>query len=236
MEIGGFQKYTLIDYPQKISSTVFVKDCNFRCPFCYNPELVFNKTPQISEEEIFSYLKQRKKFIDAVVICGGEPLLQKDLPEFCKKIKKLNFLIKIDTNGSQPEMLQTLIDNNLVDYIAMDIKTRLEEESYNKASGIKVDIKAIKKSIKLIRNQSKRNSYFDYEFRTTVVPTIIDEQDIITIAKELKGSKKYVLQQFINNKPMINQQFQNIKPYSKEVFEKFLKLVKPYFKEVELRA
>ncbi|UZE94128.1 MAG: anaerobic ribonucleoside-triphosphate reductase activating protein [Candidatus Pacearchaeota archaeon] len=231
MIIGGFQKVTLIDYPKKISSTIFVQGCNFRCPFCYNPQLVLKKVPAISEEEIFSYLEKRKRFIDAVVICGGEPTIYNDLPEFCKKIKELGFLIKIDTNGSNPEMLQTLIKNKLVDYIAMDIKTTIKQDDYERVAQRIIDIEQIKQSIEIIK-QIK-----NYEFRTTCVPGIITEEKLMEIAQYLKESqanKLFSLQQFQPQNTLI-EHYEKIEPYTKQELKKFQKALKPYFEQIHLR-
>lgn len=231
MMIGGFQKVTLIDFPKKIASTVFVQNCNFRCPFCYNSELVFQKTPLIPEKEIFTYLEKRKNLIDGVVIGGGEPTIHKDLPNFCKKLKDMGFLIKLDTNGAEPEMLQELIKNNIVDYVAMDIKTALTQEEYDKASGSNTPLEKIKQSINLIKQLK------DYEFRTTCVPGIITKEILIEIAQYLKSrqaNKKYVLQQFLSQKT-INKNYQTTS-YSKQELEDMKKTVEPYFDSVELRA
>jgi pyruvate formate lyase activating enzyme len=213
MLIKGLQKTTLIDYPDEVACTVFLFGCNFRCPFCYNISLVDkslkdeNKT--ISEEELFNFLRNRRKLLDAVCITGGEPLMNKDLPELLSSIKQLGYKIKIDTNGSKPKMLKLLIENKLVDYIAMDIKS--SEAGYNEASGVIVDIDAIKHSIDIIIN-----SQLDYEFRTTIVPGLHVKDDILKIAQMIKGAKLYVIQQFkpektlgnIQKKPFIHEQLQ----------------------------
>jgi pyruvate formate lyase activating enzyme len=136
MKIGGLQKTTLIDYPKKIACTVFLMGCNFRCHFCYSAELVLpekiKKQPEISEKYFFNFLKERREYLEGVVICGGEPTIHSDLPEFLTKIKKIGYAIKLDTNGSNPLMLQKLISLNLIDYIAMDIKAPLDEKKYQK--------------------------------------------------------------------------------------------------------
>jgi pyruvate formate lyase activating enzyme len=205
MNIGGLQKVTLVDYPGEIACAVFLSGCNFRCPWCHNPELVWpekiKKHPKISEKTFFSFLKQRKGLLDGVCITGGEPTIYKNLPGFIKKIKKLGFLVKLDTNGSNPEMLKKLINNRLIDYVAMDVKAPLKNQNYNKAIGAKVDLTKIKKSIELIKN-----SGLDYEFRTTVLPKIHKDEDIINIAKYLKGTKIYYLQPYRKpNLKIINQ-------------------------------
>lgn len=233
MLIYGLQKISLIDYPDKICAVIFTQGCNFRCKFCYNPELVLNNNQQsiIEQKEIFEFLKTRKKLIDGVCITGGEPTLHKDLPEFLDKIKRMEFLIKLDTNGTNPEMLKKLIQEKLVDYIAMDIKTFLEWERYKKIIGIDFPkiFSKIKQSIKIIINFS------DYEFRTTVVPNLVKQEDIISIAKQIKGAKRYFLQQFVLSKKMIDEKYKKIKPYSKEVLEKMHEKAKKYVKKVEIR-
>lgn len=229
MKIGGFQKLTLIDYPGKIASTIFTIGCNFRCPFCYNSELVKETAKEIPVESILSYLKQKKQFLDAVVICGGEPTIQQDLPEFCKKLKKLGFLVKIDTNGSNPEMLKKLISKNLVDYIAMDIKTALTEKY--KVVGNASDPGKIKKSINIIKNLK------NYEFRITCVPGLVTEKDLFNIAafaKENKANRLLYLQQF-QPKNTLNKEFEKIKPYSEQQFLKFKEKLVPFFNKVKIR-
>jgi len=139
LTIKGLQKTTLVDYPNKVACTIFLPRCNFRCGFCYNKDLVidYDRLPSIQEEEIINFLKEKKKWLDGVVFTGGEPTLHRELPNFIKKIKEMGFLVKIDTNGTNPKMLKELIDNNIVDYIAMDIKAPLEK--YDKITGVNVD-------------------------------------------------------------------------------------------------
>lgn len=194
MLIGGIQKMTLIDYPAKVAAIVFTIGCNFRCRFCYNTRLVepkfFKKNEIISEKEIFDFLKTRVGKLDAVVITGGEPTLQKDLILFVKKIKKMGFLVKLDTNGTDPKTLKKLLDQKLLDYVAMDIKNELNKADYKKIIQVDIDIDLIKESIELLRN-----SNIGYEFRTTVAPGI-SKENILNIAKAIKGSDKYYLQEF----------------------------------------
>jgi len=233
IEIGGIEKSTLIDYPGRIACTVFLIGCNFRCPFCYSSELVLPEKiklqPRISQKDFFKFLKERQGLIDGVVICGGEPTISKDLPEFIRKIKKLGFLIKLDTNGSNPEMLKKLIKEGIIDYVAMDIKAPLESQKYNRGVGVKVDLNKIKKSIEIIKN-----SGVDYEFRTTVVPTIHTKEDIIQIAKEISPAKKYYLQNFRPEKT-IDPTFEKIKPYPKEFLLEIKKEIEKFFEVCEIR-
>ncbi len=179
MLIGGLQKMTLIDYPDKIACTVFVAGCNFRCPWCYSRELVLpekiKKQPCITEKEFFDFLKSRQGLLEGVVVCGGEPCLNKKLPRFVKKIKDLGYAVKIDTNGSNPDILKYLIDKRLIDYVAMDIKS--PKEKYQKITAKKLNIKNIEKSILLLLENK-----VDYEFRTTIIPGLFEKKDIIKIA------------------------------------------------------
>jgi len=231
IEIGGLQKTTLIDYPGKVACTVFLIGCNFRCPFCYSSELVLPERiklqPRIPEKEFFDFLEERKGLLEGVVICGGEPTIHKDLPKFIKKNKKIGYLIKLDTNGSNPEMLKQLTAEGLVDYVAMDIKA--PKEKYDKATGVKVKIRDIEKSIDILK-QGK----IEYEFRTTVVPTIHLKEDVIEIAKWLSPAKKYFLQNFRPEKT-INSEFKKIKPYSEDFLIEIQKEISPYFEVCEVR-
>ncbi len=225
--IKGLQKLSLIDFEPHTVATVFVGGCNFRCGFCHNPDLVlhFKDLKTIKEEEVLSFLEKRKKWLDGVCITGGEPTLYTDLPFFISKIKEKSFLVKLDTNGYNPAMIKRLIDGKLLDYIAMDIKTSLDD--YETVVCVKVDINQIKKSIELIKN-----SGIDYEFRTTVVPGLITKENIMKIGKLLNGSKKYVLQNFRPNRDMIENRFKNIKPYSQKEIEDMKKGIKDFFREV----
>lgn len=228
--LKGIQKTSMIDYPGKISTILFVGNCNMRCPFCQNPDLILNfeSLPTLDENEILNFLKKRKKWIDGVCITGGEPLIYSDIPELLKKIKNLGFLIKLDTNGLNPNLLKKIIDEKLVDYIAMDIKS--DKEHYFKAAGVKVDMEKINKSIGLIKN-----SGVDYEFRSTIVPDFFNEEIIENIGEWLKQIRKFVLQQFRSTLPLLDKSFEEKKPYKKDVFEKFKRILEKYAKEVEIR-
>ena len=238
MTIGGLQKLTLIDYPGKVAATAFLFGCNFRCPYCHNPELVYSKSgegqPQIKESDFFKFLKERAGFLDGICITGGEPTIHSDLPKFIQKIKKNGFFIKLDTNGTNPDMLKELIENNLVDFVAMDIKTSIAKY---KKFGAEHEVSQIQKSVNIIRNSDK-----DYEFRTTVAPEIVDEKDIEEIGRWLKGSKKIALQQFRPASPaggpekVLDLSFQNTKPYSLQELEKMVKILEPHIGAVELRT
>ncbi|MDD3614220.1 MAG: anaerobic ribonucleoside-triphosphate reductase activating protein [Candidatus Pacebacteria bacterium] len=223
MEIGGLQKTTLIDYPGKIACTVFLIGCNFRCPFCYSAELVLPEKikdqPRIDEKDFFRFLKERREYLQGVVVCGGEPTIHSDLPDFLAKIKKMGYFVKLDTNGTQPQVLKSLIDKKLVDYIAMDIKAPLDDR-YDRATGVHVDITKIKASIELIKQGS-----IDYEFRTTVVPTLHSLEDILTIARQLAPAKRFYLQNFRPEKTL-DEKFLSIKPFAEEELEKIAEQIR----------
>lgn len=241
MRIGGLQKNTLIDYPGKIGTVIFTTACNFRCPFCYATELVLpqkiKKQPQISEDYFFSFLKGKKGMIEGVVICGGEPTLQKDLLLFIKKIKKLGFLVKLDTNGYLPNILEKIIKGKLVDYIAMDIKA--SKEKYKKYVGKNLEISKIEKSIKLL---SSKGNTINYEFRTTLAPGI-KKEDILKIVKWIRKlnkknsteKPKYFLQEFSGTKEIINPKIKDLPVLKKEEIKEIIKKITPNFVICKLR-
>ena len=229
-KIKGYQGTSLIDYPDKISSIVFTGGCNFRCPFCHNPELVL-KIEQIDDippKSILQKLNKRKNFIDAVVITGGEPLLYQDISLFIKEIKKMGFLVKIDTNGSFPEKLKELINSENVDFIAMDIKSSFKH--YNKAAGADIDTQKISESINSLLNFSG-----DYEFRITAVPGLVDKEDIIDIRERIKGAKKVVLQQF-RNKITLDPSYREIAPYTPQQLKEMGTLFSDFVERIEYRG
>jgi pyruvate formate lyase activating enzyme len=191
------------------------------------PEYIENQ-PGLSQKDFFFFLKEKKGLVDACVICGGEPTINPDIKEFIKKIKDLGFLVKLDTNGYLPEKLRELIDEKLVDYIAMDIKAPLED--YSKATGINVDVSQIKKSIELIKN-----SGIDYEFRTTIVPTIHTKESIIKMAKEIGPAKRYFLQAFHGEKETINPELSKLKPFPEEELKEIVKEISSLFEVVKTR-
>ncbi len=202
MRIGGFQEFTLIDYPGKVAAVVFTQGCNFRCPYCHNCELALPERFQdlIPEEEIFSFLRQRVGKLEGLVITGGEPTLQNDLAAFIQQVKSLGYLVKLDTNGSRPDVIENLIQRRLIDFIAMDIKASLER--YDKVTGVKVDREAILKSVQLIRN-----SNVDYEFRTTLVLPLHKniEGELTKIHSLMEGSRRYRLQKFTPSEKVMDQ-------------------------------
>ena len=210
MKIPYFQKFSLIDYPGKISAIIFTQGCNFRCPYCHNPELVNPElfTETLEEEAIFSFLRKRKNKLDAVVITGGEPTLQPDLMEFAEKIKEMGYLVKLDTNGSNPELLRKLINRALVDYVAMDVKSQLDESSYCKVTQSPNMLGEVKKSIRILLEGEIK-----YEFRTTVVPTIHQREDILKLAMELNGADRLRIQNFRPSDTIIDPALKKIKPF-----------------------
>jgi len=230
IRIGGLQKTTLLDYPDKIAAAVFLVGCNFRCPYCHNPELVMPnpKMELIKENDFFKFLKSRKNILEGVCVSGGEPLLQKDLPEFLHKIKSLGYLIKLDTNGYFPDKLRKMIKQNLIDYIAMDIKA--SEDKYEEASGIKVNIGLIKKSIKLIMN-----SKIPYEFRTTGLPRLHSLAEMKKIAKMIKGAELYSLQRF-NPGKTLDKSWQKEKSYTDKELADLRKVLLKYVKICQIRG
>jgi len=235
MIIGGFQKLTLIDYPGKIATTVFTLGCSFRCPFCHNPELVNLRLAhnEESEKEFFAFLRKRKGKLDGVCITGGEPTIQPDLIDFIKKIKKLGFLVKLDSNGTRPDVLKKVIDAKLVDFIAMDIKN--QPKKYLKTAGIVETRHAssmldrIKLSVGLIMS-----SGIPYEFRTTVVPGIHTEKDFEEIAKWIKGAKAYYLQEYREGKILDNKLKKKTKG-KKINLEKIMKDIEGNFGKMGIR-
>ena len=229
MKIGGLQKTSLLDYPDTISAIVWTVGCDFRCPFCYNKDIVLGNVEPISEDEVLSFLKKRFGMLEGLVISGGEPLMQKDIVEFCEKVKKIGYLIKIDTNGMHPEKLKELIDKNLVDYIAMDVKA--PKKKYDKLTNIRTNIKKIEKSIEIIKN-----STVDYEFRTTIIPELLTNQDIMDIAKWLKRAKRFYIQQFKVDTPLISPKLSKAKPYAKEELIKIHEDIKLCFETCEVRG
>jgi pyruvate formate lyase activating enzyme len=231
MILGGLQKLTLIDYPGHIAATVFTVGCNFRCPFCHNPELVLGSVYSASgvlEKEFFELLENRKGKLEGVCITGGEPTVQPDLIEFIRKIKNLGFKVKLDTNGTRPDVLRHLFAEKLLDFVAMDIKSSQME--YNKTTNSQVDIERIKLSVDLIRN-----SGVDYELRTTVVPGLHEEKDFEEIGKWLTGAKKYVLQAFEDKGKILDPHLLKKTKGKKLDLEKIAKNMKKYFGKVEIR-
>jgi len=227
----GIQKTTLIDYPKQVACTLFLPKCNFRCGFCYNPQLVLEKETgvTISEREALSFLCERKGFLDAVCITGGEPTLHAGLLGFCKKLKKRGLLVKVDTNGSMPDVLRRLIGAKAVDYIAMDIKA--SPGRYSEAAGVKVDMEKIRESAGLIMK-----SGVEYEFRTTVLPSLHTEADLVEIGTWLNGARQFFLQQFNPNVPLLEKSLGGSGTYSEKELSAFAESLRGFFGSVGVRG
>lgn len=193
MKIGGLQKLTLIDFPGQIAAVVFVQGCNFRCPYCHNPELVDPKqfVEPLEEKEVLSFIESRKGKLTGVAITGGEPCIQAGLIDFIKKVKAMGFLVKLDTNGTRPDVLKHVIDNDLVDFIAMDVKAPIEKYAdVTKVEGFEESVKAC---IGLIID-----SGIKHEFRTTIARSLLDDNDILKIRELIGNDKTYRTQDFVN--------------------------------------
>ena len=229
MKIIGFQKLTLLDYPGKTACTVFTAGCNLRCPFCHNRDLVMppSDAQTYSEEEIIAYLSKRKGLIDGICITGGEPMLMKDLPEFCAKLKDLGIAVKIDTNGFFPAQLKYIVNNKLCDYVAIDVKNCFER--YNETIGVKfADVSKVKESIDFLKK-----SYIDYEFRTTVCKNFHTYDDLKQIAMLIGDEQKYFLQSFVDSGAIIGQ---NIEGYSPSEMKDMAARLRIYCNKIEVRG
>ncbi|MBQ8592371.1 MAG: anaerobic ribonucleoside-triphosphate reductase activating protein [Lachnospiraceae bacterium] len=229
MQICGFNKTTLLDYPEHIAATIFTGGCNFRCPFCQNGGLVLHPEDYVSTtpEEILAFLQKRKGILSGVCITGGEPTLQSDLAPFIESIKKLGYLIKLDTNGYQPDVIQYLYEKGLIDYIAMDIKNSLTH--YVQTTGLpSLDTKKIQLSVEYIMQ-----SGIDYEFRTTVVKELHAMEDFIEIKNWIAGCKRYYLQSYVDSEHVICRQFH---AYSKEELLTFTDVLKEQIPNTFLRG
>ena len=232
MVLGGLQKNSLIDYPGKVSCVLFFSGCNFNCPYCHNPDLARGRSlcpVLLDETAVFDFLQRRKGFLDGVVISGGEPTLQKDLLVLCEKIKELGYSIKLDTNGSRPQVIRRLIDEGLVDYIAMDIKT--DPCRYSPLIVENSNPDHIISSIQTIME-----SPLAYEFRTTCVKPIVDSHDVKKIAKIIKGATLYALQHFHNSRVLHPEFFREIKPdYSEDELMRLKAIAEPLVKKCIVR-
>ena len=228
MQIGGIQRFSSIDFPGRIASVLFTVGCNFRCPFCHNPELVVGPFPSIPEDIIFAFLKSRVGQLDGVVISGGEPTLHHDLTEFITKIKDLGFEIKLDTNGTNPTVLQELLNKNVLDYVAIDIKHTWEK--YNTITRVNLDVESIKKSVNILIN-----SNIEYEFRTTVIQSIHTLDDIVEISENIRGAKVYAVQEFIPTKTL-DENFSKYTAFDKNDFENIRKKIEGNVEKFIIRA
>ncbi len=238
MNIYGFQKTTLLDYPEHVAATIFTGGCNFRCPFCHNGELVLGigsgeaaesgkGVEGIPEEEVFSYLEKRRGILEGVCITGGEPTLAPDLEEFIRKVKALGYLVKLDTNGYRPEVLWMLLEKGLLDYVAMDVKA--SRENYERAAGVKrLDLARIEESVAILKSCE-----IPYEFRTTVVKGIHKAEEFEAIGRWLAGSRSYFLQAFRESEKMLGEGFDC---FSKREMEEMAAKAAKYIDKVSLRG
>lgn len=228
MRILGLQKLTLLDYPGHTACTVFAGGCNFRCPFCHNAPLVTGgeEPLPLDEQEVLDYLKRRSGLLDGVCVSGGEPTLQDGLPGFLRRARALGYRIKLDTNGSRPDVLRALLEEGLVDYVAMDVKS--SPEGYERACGRPVDLAAVRESIALLLEGRT-----DYEFRTTVVAGLHDEQTIARAAQLIAGARRYFLQAFVDSGHLIEEGWSAL---SREQMERCAQAARQYVPDTSLRG
>ena len=228
MQIHGFNKTTLLDYPGLVAATIFTGACNFRCPYCHNAELVLNPSsqPVIPEEEIIAHLKKRRGITQGVCITGGEPTLQKDLKDFIKKLKELELKVNLDSNGYKPEVLKDLVKEGLLDYVAMDVKAPLDE--YDIIAGVKLDSSKLKESIDFLIE-----GHVPYEFRTTVVKDFHTRESFEKMAELIKGADRYFLQGYVDSDKVIAP---GLSAYTYEEMQEFLPIFDGKVKLVEIRG
>lgn len=228
MKLHGLQKMTLLDFPGHVACTVFLGGCDFRCPFCHNFELIDGTAQPIMEDtDLFKFLESRKGLIDGVAITGGEPCLHKDLPELIRKIIKIGYPVKLDTNGYHPEMLKSILDEGLVEYVAMDIKN--SEEKYDITCGIDgIDMQKIRQSIGLLIN-----SGIEYEFRTTVIREFHEKDDFVKMCGMIKGAKRYFLQRFTDRDSV---PYGNLSSPSFDEMREFADISRQFIPNTELRG
>jgi len=235
MEIKGFIGISLSDWDGKVSSVVFLPGCNMRCPFCYNKGLVLHpeEMPTILQKQIESYLESNRKWIDGVVVTGGEPTLQANLPLLCEKMKKIGFGVKVDTNGTNPAMIRRLIKEQLIDHVALDVKAPLTEQKYSRACGVDAApfLDKIKETLHMLLNDA-----VDYEFRTTVVPALHRTEDIKKICQAIEGCKKYALQNFKSDMETLDPKYQSLKPFSRMQMDNFLQAARRIVPSARLRG
>ena len=230
--IKGFNPHTFLDWEGKIACIIYLPGCNFKCPFCHSSELVTapESLTTVDYEYIRGFFREKRGWIDGVIISGGEPTLYENLSALISDIKNEGLLTKLDTNGSNTTVLKKLIDEKLLDYVAMDIKAPLDTQMYSNITASDADIISIKQSIDLLMS-----SYVDYEFRTTVVPSFIQRKDILSIAQTIKGAKRYVLQQF-SPKDTLDNSMRDENPYSADVLKQFGQLANEFVKNCFVRG
>lgn len=234
MNIQGLQKLTLLDYPDHMACTIFTGGCNFRCPFCHNGDLVLHSSvsqgiaPAISHDELFSFLEKRQGILDGVCITGGEPLLQPDLEEMIRQIRDLGFLVKLDTNGSFPKKLSHLLEQGLIDYVAMDIKNC--KERYRETAGLPAsyDLAPIEDSVTLLMDGE-----VPYEFRTTIVREYHRPQDVVSMGQWIAGASRYYLQGFVQSENVIKRGLHGLDTVEMDAL---VPLISPYVPSVQIRG
>lgn len=229
MNIAGFVKTTLQDWEGKNACMILLSGCNFRCPYCNRPELITDKNEGLALEPILKYIKENKDFIEAVVISGGEPTIHNDLYRLLRDIKQLKVKIKMDTNGSDPDILDDLIGAKLVDKICINIMSPFESEQYSKAAGVTVDVGSIQRSLKILET-----SGIPYEIRTVIVPGLINHEIFGRMLKNIDGTQSLIIQQF-DQRVTLDPAF-NLKPYPKPVLMKMAETAKGYVKRVRIRG
>ncbi|NMB45037.1 MAG: anaerobic ribonucleoside-triphosphate reductase activating protein [Firmicutes bacterium] len=227
MRIGGYIPLSLVDYPHKPAITVFTRGCNLRCPFCHNGELVIGKEGD-TEEAVLKFLRQRRDQLDAICISGGEPTIQSDLDEFIRQVRALGYSVKLDTNGSRPEVLLSLLSEGLLDYVAIDIKS--SPHRYRQATGGRLEFATVAKSVGLVRNSGTA-----YELRTTVVPGLVDLGDLEMIAKLLGPMGRFALQQF-RPRQTLDPAFGRVRPYAKAWFQKAKEIFQGHTEQLIIRG
>lgn len=236
MNICGLQKTTLLDYPGHVAATVFLGGCNFKCPFCHNMNIVIGDDNGMtySKDDILAFLNKRKNILDGVCITGGEPTLYSELPNFIKEIKEIGYLVKLDTNGSNPEMLKSLVAEQLIDYVAMDIKT--SREDYPHVAGIENISSSRKEEVIECIDESVRfllSDAIDYEFRTTIVKQYHNKDIVESIGKYIKGAKRYYLQSYADSEYVLDK---SLCACGKEELLEFVNILTPYVMQVEIRG
>ena len=230
IKLGGLQETSLLDYPGKICAIVWTVGCNFRCPFCYNLNMVYGDTDTVPVDHVLSFLDDRVGKLDALSITGGEPLLHEDIGAFMKEVKDRGFLVKVDTNGTFPDRLEELFDAGLVDYVSMDVKAPFDK--YDTLAGVHVDVEKIKRSIKLIMEKAP-----DYEFKTTMIPGLLEKEDVKRVGSLIQGAKRYYLQQFKTDVPVINQELlSTTTPFTPHEFNEMKDLASPLVESCLLRG
>lgn len=228
MRIGGLERLSLIDYPGHLTAIVFTMGCNFRCPYCHNPELVDETGGLIDAEDVFTFLQSRVGLLDAVTITGGEPTMHQDLPEFIASVKRLGYKVKLDTNGTHPDMLEHLIQARIIDYVAMDIKAPLTQYEQTVLRPINLD--TLRKSIRILIDGT-----LPYEFRTTVVKSLLSKQDFDAIGEDIAGASTYILQKFVPTKTL-NPAFLRKTTYEASELEDIRERMLTYVTECSIRA